>query len=189
MLGKWDALYNGADLRRPYGDVLTYVLGGAFLAGLAVEDWGCGLGWFKKYASGPYLGIDGSASPFADVIADLRDYRSTTPGLFLRHVLEHNTDWKRILENALASFEQRMVLVVFTPFSDYTHVIAENDWAPGVRIPDISFAMSDLTSLFSGWLVTEESLDTSSQYGQEHVFFLDKQYKENGGPAGDETDA
>jgi hypothetical protein len=174
MEGAWTALYAGVSHPRPYGDSVTYRLGAAFLGDLAVEDWGCGLGWFRRYAIGPYRGVDGSRSPFADTLADLAAYRSSVPGLFMRHVLEHNRSWQLILDNALASFRHRMVLVVFTPFGERTRVISEFDYGPGALIPEISFARDDLVGRFSEILAYEDSVETSSWYGREHIFYLEK---------------
>ena len=168
----WDTVYARAAAARPYGDSTTYRLGAAFIGELAVEDWGCGLGWYRRYAIGPYRGIDGSASPFADVVADLREYRSSTPALFMRHVLEHNHEWRKILDNAIASFQRRMVLVIFTPFGERTSIINDVEYTPGERIPDISFARAELTEYFQRISFTEQSLHTGTWYGAEHVFFL-----------------
>lgn len=97
--GLWNAVYRNATDERPYGQVTTYELGGWWLRDLFVEDWGCGLGWFRRYVDGPgYRGVDGSWSRFADEIVDLEQYRSQVPGLFMRHVLEHiptDTQYRR----------------------------------------------------------------------------------------------
>ena len=103
----WTPLYAGAITPRPYGDSVTYRLGASFLGSLPVEDWGCGPGWFKRYAIGPCRGIDGSRTPAVDTVVDLRHYRSSTPGLFMRHVLEHNHSWQSVFDNALASFQEK----------------------------------------------------------------------------------
>ena len=172
--GRWQAFYAAAGSPYPYGDTATYEKGAAFLKGLAIEDWGCGAGWFRRYVDGPYRGIDGSASRFADDVVDLCSYISSTPGLFMRHVLEHNQDWQQILRNALASFGRRMVLVLFTPFSNYTTVLCNRAYQPGLSIPEISFARHDLVRELGPLLVGEESLQTATQYGIEHVFYLEK---------------
>jgi hypothetical protein len=173
-VNRWKSLHEGIEGVRPYGDVLTYEKGAAFLKGLPVEDWGCGLGWFRRCFEGPYTGLDGSPSRFADAIVDLCRHRSKTPGLFMRHVLEHNQDWQAILRNAIASFTRRMVLVLFTPFAETTRVLRNPEYAPGVSIPDISFARADLVREFGHLLAGEESLSTATQYGVEHVFYLEK---------------
>jgi hypothetical protein len=79
MLGKWDALYIGA------GRMATFLLTSLAVRSSRVWLWKTGLRSRVVQEICKRLGIDGSASPFADVIADLRDYHSTTPGLFLRH--------------------------------------------------------------------------------------------------------
>jgi hypothetical protein len=44
------------------------------------------------------------SSPRCAEVVDLAHYRSNVPGIFMRHILEHNYEWARILDNALASF-------------------------------------------------------------------------------------
>jgi hypothetical protein len=78
-----------------------------------VEDWGCGTAYFKRFVPDRcYCGIDRDPSASRDLAADLAGYTSTTDGIFLRHVLEHDPRWQSNLRNALASFRRRMVLVV-----------------------------------------------------------------------------
>lgn len=97
---------------KPFGSDTTYALGAEFIGQLPVEDWGCGLGWYRRFAQGPYKGIDASWSPFADEVVDLCEYRSQTPAIFMRNVLEYNPSRAdRIIENALASFTNRMMIV------------------------------------------------------------------------------
>jgi hypothetical protein len=167
-LGKWDVWYKDATQRTPYGDALTYQLGAAFLAGLQIEDWGCGYGHFAEYI--PCRGVDGSCSPFADEVADLAEYRSATEGLFMRHVLEHDERWKAILDNAVASFTKRMVLVLFTPWAEKTEVLT---WTL-LGVPDISFSKTDITDRFGGCTWQLEEYQTATYYGVEHVFLLEK---------------
>lgn len=171
-LGKWDRWYAGLTEPQPYGDTPTYEMGAEFLAPCEmVEDWGCGKGWFRRFRRDGYSGVDGSWSPFADVVADLVTYRSSVPGVFMRHVLEHNYDWAAILDNAVASFTERMVLVTFTPFSDRTHEIT---FAPDPGVPDMSFRLSDLTDRFGDATWRCEELQTATQYGVEAIFFLER---------------
>src|SRR5262249_21544228 len=99
-----------------FADTATYRLGAKFLEDCAVvEDWGVGAGGFKRYRPDA-IGIDGSKTPFADKIVDLVSYRSNVDGIFIRHVLEHNYDWPRILDNPLHSAKKVCVLF-FVPFS------------------------------------------------------------------------
>ena len=173
MTGAWN--YDTLPTFR-YGDDTTYRKGIAFLDGHGtIEDWGCGFTHAKTFVtSSAYRGVDGS-SPHADQIVDLTSYRSETDCIFMRHVLEHNVDWRPILANAVASFTRRMVLVIFTPFSETTRVIATASHVTAVPTPDISFKKEDLTEFFKELTYREESLDTDTQYHIEHLFYIEKQ--------------
>jgi hypothetical protein len=173
--GKWDSVYRNSPEPQPFGDPLTYEKAARFLGNLAtVEDWGCGWAWFRRYLNDfiRYTGIDGSASPFADRVADLTQYTSEVEGILVRHVLEHNVAWAEILDNALRSFTKRMVLVLATPFADVTHVVR---YDRAVGVPVIAFAKTDLVRRFAGlrWTL-DENLRTDTQHGVEHVFYLEK---------------
>jgi hypothetical protein len=91
----------------------------------------------------------------------------------MRHVLEHNYDWKLILENACNSFTQKMCLVLFTPFSDETKEIADN-LNHGVDVPDLSFDKNELIAIFNQHGIHYEviTLSTLTGYYVEHVFYL-----------------
>ncbi len=158
-----------------YGDDVTYKKGIAFLDGHGtIEDWGCGFAHAKTFVTkSPYVGVDGS-SKYADKIVDLRKYTSDADCIFMRHVLEHNFDWRRILANAIASFKKRMVLVIFTPLAETTRVIATSTNVTSIPVPDISFRKEDLTEYFKQFKYTEESLQTDTQYQTEHVFYIEK---------------
>jgi glycosyltransferase involved in cell wall biosynthesis len=172
MVGAWK--YENVE-KFQYGDDVTYKRGMMFLDGQgAIEDWGCGFAHAKAFVNESlYVGIDGS-SKWADRIADLTEYRSDAECIFMRHVLEHNVEWKRILANAVSSFRKRMALILFTPFSNTTHVIATSKTVTSFSIPDISFRKEDLTAYFEHLKYTEESLETDTQYGIEHVFYIEK---------------
>ena len=171
--GKWNRFYRDATDTDLYGDELTYQRAADFLADVSeVEDWGCGLGGFRRFCRTDYVGIDGSASPFADRIADLADYRSNADGILIRHVLEHDFRWRKILDNAVASFRSKLCLILFTPLAPRTSEIAYNhDYA----VPDISFREEDITGRFGGarW-TAQRNLRTDTQYGVEHIFYVSK---------------
>lgn len=175
-VGKWDRVYALLEDDRPlpYGPTTTYELGAEWLADCAlVEDWGCGMGWLRTLIPADrYRGIDGSQTRHADVVADLATYRSQSPGIFLRHVLEHDLRWATILDNALASFTERMVLVLFTPLSPARTFDLEWEEDPGV--PNLSFARSDLTDRFTaaGVTWTEQTLRTKAKFDTETIFRL-----------------
>lgn len=171
-LGRWNRWYGllGTD-PEPYGLSVTYQMGADWLADCAVvEDWGCGKGWMRQYVQPPerYRGVDGSNTPFADEIVDLAVYRSRMPGVFMRHVLEHERRWWLVLANALASAEQRLALVLFTPLGEETREIA---FAPDPGVPDISFRLTDLTDPIgaAGFTWSAETLSSPTQYGTETI--------------------
>lgn len=172
MTGRW---HN--DQPHMYGDEITYKLAAEFLDGFGpIEDWGCGASWFKNYIKNSfYKGIDGSDN--ADQIADLREYKSTGNNILLRHVLEHNEEWEKILENAIASFSSRMCVVVFTPFQDNeTKILSKNKRG----IPDIGFKKESLIFKFidpknPGRIqYREEEVETKSKYKKETIFYLER---------------
>lgn len=172
-VGKWDRWYAGLDEEQPYGLTETYQLGAEFLADCAlIEDWGCGKGWMRRYvAPDRYRGVDGSRTPFADEIADLAEYRSDVHGVFMRHVLEHDYRWSLILANAVASFRERMVLVLFTPLVEKTHEIT---FAPDPGVPDLAFSLDDLAERFDGLDWSHDTLTTATQYGTETIFYIER---------------
>jgi hypothetical protein len=168
--GKWNRWYGLLDpaTPEPYGDSPTYQIAADFVDGLEVADWGCGKGWLRHLIPpARYRGVDGSASPFADELADLVDYHRPSPAIVLRHVLEHDHNWRAILRNAAASAEQRLAVVLFTPTAETTHEIAWNE-EPGV--PDISFCLEDLLGELLDFSVSVEVLDSPrTQYEVETV--------------------
>lgn len=183
-LGLWDAWYARFDRKGYFGDATTLRLAAEWLrdpaAGIAlVEDWGCGLAGLSSLLDPVqvYVGIDGSRSRFATIIADLESYRSAADAVHLRHVLEHNPRWERVLDNALGSFRKRMVLTLFTPWCERTGVLARYpDFnGTGATMVDIGFRRDDIVGRFGDLRWTaREALPTSSQYGVEHMFFLER---------------
>ena len=184
MSDKWNEWYKDItsnDLGSfRYGNTITYELGYNFLQSCdKIEDWGCGTGGFKVLFNNntvnKYIGVDGSKTPFANIKTDLTSYNSNVDGIFMRHVLEHNYEWKLILENACKSFKQKMCLVLFTPFSDETKEIAHN-LKHGVDVPDISFDKNELINIFERYNIKYEliTLNTQTGYDVEHIFYLFK---------------
>jgi hypothetical protein len=171
-VGKWAAWYQGCEGPWPYGDTTSYEIGAAWLAECAmVEDWGCGAGWLRTLLpSTRYRGLDGTASPFCDAVVDLVAYRSRVPGVFMRHVLEHNEAWAQILDNAVASFTERMVLILFTPERAVTETIA---FRPDIGVPDIAFRLADITERFPPDVTyTVQRISSDTQYGGETILLL-----------------
>lgn len=185
-VGLWDRYYANARDRGVYGDIETARYAADFFNHPyieIVEDWGCGLGGFKLLLASrqQYIGVDGSKSPYADTVADLELYQSTADAIHVRHVLEHNPAWRKILKNALNSFRYRMVLTLFTPWSSATRVIARypNFLGTNRTMVDIAFNRAELLEHLVGYRWTmRENLRTRTQYGIEHVIFIQREIAE-----------
>lgn len=140
--GRWDAVYSTGD-RPHYGDTETYRLAADWLDGLHVEDWGCGGAAYRDHHRGDYLGIDGSPG-WCDEVDDLATRITRTPGLMMRHVLEHNEDWRAILANAVMATDSRLVIVGFMPdgHGQVVRVVEPHD-VPEIAIPhdEIDFVL------------------------------------------------
>jgi len=169
MADRW----NYADTPQfPYDEETSYRLGMEFLDGhgATIEDWGCGTGFAKRFVStSSYVGVDGSASDFASIKADLQSYTSDVDCVFMRHVLEHNWGWRQILANAVASFRKRMVLIVFTPLGESEQRLDNNE-----KIPDLQLGRDEILSYFKGMTVREETIESATQYGVETLFYIEK---------------
>lgn len=155
-----------------YGDSQSYEKAASFLdrPNEVVEDWGCGTCFARQlFKKSKYVGVDKTWSPYFDKLAYLDNYTTKVDCILMRHVLEHNKDWKKILENAVQSFQKRMCLIIYTPFKETTTQINEVE-----GIPVISFNKNEITQYFIGLKVTEEVLKSSTDYGQEVIFYLEK---------------
>ena len=170
---KWDAVYRNLTEERLWGDETTYRLAAEYLADVdVVEDWGCGSGGFRLFCKTKYIGIDGSATPFADKVVDLCNYTSSADGILLRHVLEHNAEWEKILHNAVKSFRKKLCFVLFTPFGRKTRTVL---YDPARDVVNISFRKDDISRHLSGcrWSL-DEGIRTESYYKGEHIFFVSR---------------
>lgn len=168
--GKWDNRYAGKGKRVRYGKAETYVRGAAWLEDVeSVEDWGCGYCTFRDHLpeGAAYIGLDGSPG-YCDQVVDLEEYTSKTPGLFMRHVLEHNVNWRQILTNAVHSFQHRMVLVLFLPpkHEDTRHPNVD-DLGAG-KIPNIHVSGTDLVNII------KDSLHHREAFRDETIYYLEK---------------
>jgi hypothetical protein len=174
-VGKWDTHYADVDTWQPYGASGSYEFGAAALADCdTIEDWGCGLGWFRRWIPvHRYVGVDGSASKFADVVDDLVTRDTLVEGLFMRHVLEHNYDWELLLDNALGSFTERMVLVTFTPWTEQTpheELRFEEDYG----VPTLALNYDLLLNHLVGFEVGQVDIESPQTfYGRETIFTID----------------
>jgi hypothetical protein len=140
LYGPWD--YRGAAKPFPYDDTVTYRLAGDWVSNRGqVEDWGCGTAWMRRFVEGgPYRGLDGAWSRFCDEVVDLRTYRSDTPCAVMRHVLEHNADWREIASNFSDSWHDRAALVLFIPPQVEDLDVGGPEWP----VPDLAISGPDL---------------------------------------------
>lgn len=173
LYGPWD--YEEVSEQFPYDLTPTYELAAAFVNadGGLVEDWGCGSAWLRRFITSKYRGIDGAWSRWASEIADLRTYRSNAPCAVMRHVLEHNDDWRQVLANFMASWTHRAVLITFIPIATEDTHLEGPDWP----VPDIALSGPDLIRLLTpqGVTMRHRSLETESQYDHEDIFYLRRQ--------------
>jgi len=165
---KWN--YDSVKTSYPYGDTTSYKLGMSFLDGVGdIEDWGCGLAFAKTFVTkSKYIGLDITPSAFCDKVIDLTTYTSSVDCIFMRHVLEHNHTWKTILENALNSFQKKMILILFTPLEPTTRDLNGN--------PDYSFKLEDITEPITKAkaIFNMKKIKSETQYGVEYIFYIEK---------------
>ena len=180
----WTYRYEPGELVAPYGDDTTYRdgLGWLWETCCTVEDWGAGAAYGRKFTppGKTYVAVDGSpeSAPHVDHVSELHAWRIRMPrtypdGIFIRHVLEHDLNWRQVLTDALSFFVRRMVLVTFTPFtSGPTRPLRP----PGDYRYDLSFNTAELTSHFDGfrWRMQGYRDRERLQYGQEHLFRIER---------------
>lgn len=145
LYGPWD--YRDQTSKWPYDDTPTYNILASWVDGHGlVEDWGCGTAWLANYlVDSPYRGIDGAWSHWADEVVDLREYRSDVPCAVMRHVLEHNADWRRIASNFAHSWSVRAAIALFIPPQPEDLDVGGEEWP----VPDIAVSGPDLFALLN----------------------------------------
>lgn len=169
----WYRWYAEPSSPRPFGDTVTYEIVADFLDGTAVEDWGCGYGWYKTIHRGPYIGVDGVKTGHEDIVADLSEYTSSTPSIFMRGVLEHNYNWRKILENCCVSAQEKIAIVVATPRGEGEVV----NFLGGVRqIPDIALPWDEIFDILKqhGWSGKFAEIETKTHYYKEGIWLAEK---------------
>lgn len=149
-----------------YGVERTYVAGMEWLAPCElVEDWGCALAHAKTYCKTAYRGVDGTAGK-ADIVADLSAYRSSVEGVFMRHILEHNHDWRVILDNALNSFTKRMALILYRPLQHTEKVVL-------TKPVELDLPRFALTRMVQPYLAGIEIVE-GAVHGHETILYLEQ---------------
>lgn len=175
VAGRWNHQHHKLPFQ--YGKLNSYILASEWLKDCdVVEDWGCGCGFAKQFFNKKYIGIDGSPSKWCDIVKDLTTYNSNPDGLLMRHVLEHNYNWRIIIKNATSSFKKRMVLVMFIPPGDQDTIYNPQicvDVNNG--IPDISCCRTDLINIISPFLIKTLTLPkTYNPDIEETLYFMEK---------------
>lgn len=183
-INKWDEWHkdisnNTQDSSYKYGDTETYQIAANFLSDCkTIEDWGVGAGGFLIY-SPEAIGIDGSDTPFATKkFIDLCDYETKVEGIHIRHILEHNYEWDRILENALKSATKKICLTLFIPLNDGDTTIEKaHNLKHGVDVPDLSISKDKFDEIllkYNPSIVETITLETNTGYSTEIVYKITK---------------
>jgi hypothetical protein len=184
MSAQPEALYGPWDYRKqrqqwPYDDTASYRIVAEWLDGHGlIEDWGCGTAWLRTYLhTSEYRGLDGAWSQWMDEQVDLRTYTSSVPCIAMRHVLEHNFDWRDIAANFAASWTQRAALVMFIMPQPEEHDTGGPEWP----VPDIAVSGPDLFDLLDphgdvtfDYVDLEYPPDNSIQWGWEGVVLMER---------------
>lgn len=173
---KWPKpdLYQHIENKFMYGkDDTSYRIAGAYLSGKGlVEDWGCGTTYARQFIGAPYRGVDGAWSKWCQEVIELTTYTSIVPKILMRHVLEHNPDWRIILKNFLDSFTDRAVLILFTqPAYRDVNIDPTND------IPTMELCEKDFNDILNRpdlRINIEELKTNTAPYGYECIYFMER---------------
>lgn len=145
-----------------------------------IEDWGCGNCVFKEYLNNniKYVGVDGSETGYQNKIEDLTKYVTEVDGIYLRHVLEHNGEYKKIFKNALESFNKVFILVLFTPFTSNNEIdVLKTCNLKDKPIPDIAFNKKHIIDIIEQNNCSYELLEnikSNTSYKYEQIFIIKK---------------
>lgn len=153
-------------------NVPSMIKGAEFLQDCkTVQDWGTGEGIFKNFRVDA-LGVDGSDTPGADLkYVDLTTYETNCEGIFLRHVLEHNYEWKKILHNVLKSASKKVCVVMFIPFIDGE--TKEQHFYP-MGVPDLAIGRQEFLDILAEYPVTYETEKLYGSDNEEMVYITRK---------------
>ncbi len=119
--------------------------------------------------------LDGSNTGYQDKIADLINYKSDVDCVYIRHILEHNDEYEKILNNGLQSFKKVLILILFTPLSNSASTVLNTIQLSGYTIPDISFNESEIISIIERNNCRYEKIEFSNsltQYNVETIFIV-----------------
>jgi len=173
--------YSNALEPTAYCDDTSYRLAVDFLdlPGCVLEDWGCGTTYARKFVKhATYRGVDGSNSRFCERHVDLREYReSDADCILIRHVLEHNREWPRILDHAVATFRKRMCLAFHMSLAPYSTVHASTTDVCDLHaagIPNLNVGRAELWERLRGLWTREEIVRSATPYGFETIIYVSR---------------
>jgi hypothetical protein len=178
-VGKWDGWYKNlpdTPSSFQYGDTLTYELAAIFLQDCnEVEDWGVGGGGFLRYRPDA-IGVDGSDTKFAQKkYIDLRKYTTNVEGVHIRHIFEHNYNWKDILENAVKSATKKLAITMFIPLITEDSKELAHNAKYGVDVPDMAInekEFMDVIVKMNPNNIHREIFSTETGYNKEEIIFI-----------------
>lgn len=176
MLNRWNYTNLG---QVKYGGNQTYSEPIAWFdeVGGVLEDWGCGCAYAKRFVKRcNYVGLEGSCNDYADRCdVDLRTYTSKADCILLRHVLDHNEDWRSVLANGVQSFQKRMVVILLHDLGPETKVIIRHGSVKFPGVVDMQFRREDLVPYLSPFLVREQRIQADDETPNNNVlFYLEK---------------
>lgn len=182
-VGKWDGWYseldpNGKPHAYKFSETETYNIAAEFLSDCeTIEDWGVGAGGFLNHCP-KAIGVDGSDTPFAiKKGVDLCTYVSECEGVHLRHVLEHNYEWTKILENALKTASKKICITFFIPLNEGDTIELAHNRDHGVDVPDLSISRDEFDSIVANYKpesIDVDILETKTGYEVEIVCKITK---------------
>jgi len=162
-------VWAGGLVHPSYGALDTYQLAAEWLQGCAtVADWGGGTGFFGTLLppAVAYRVVDGTVQTTDQTLVNLAHFREPSDGILLRHVLDHNLDWRAILENALAACRRRLVVVTFTPDAPATTIAKhKSGW------PILHFNPEDLRAVMGPAFVRDEAVQTTHP---ERIYYVER---------------
>jgi hypothetical protein len=157
-----------------YSETITHRLAADFLADCSVvEDWGSGVGQFKKYRPDAIC-VDGSDHATVDRKADLVGYVSKCDGIYMRSVLEWNDDWRQILNNAIDSAKKRICIIVAVPMRFYSETLEGR--SKDLDVPVYSLGKVKLHTILQAacFATFFEEKKTECSHGVETIFYATK---------------
>ena len=171
-VNKWN-FFGWNNMAKFIKNVPSMVIGAKFLEDCeTVEDWGTGDGIFKNHREDA-IGVDGSNTPGADKkFIDLTTYTTQCEGIFLRHVLEHNYEWDKILHNLLKSATKKICIIMFIPFIDgETKELNYHQ----LGVPDLAISQQEFMKILTEYPIDFEiDKETLKKYNEEIIFITKK---------------